>query len=485
MNSPKRPLEDINIYTPIEHKLPQIIEYFVMFYGEKYRSIITKRLSSAIFIYADKPEFKTYNIIKDYFYTVKNNLAKEMLAKFKVSNVEENAKFLQDKLSSMAKLEKCSHDITLINDKDILEILNCFEVLGKEKQIKYINIKNLPETPKETLREIVYEISKLWKIYSTRYDRIEEEYKRIYDDVIAEQIEYLPEEKRSDAFNALMLNRNIYTLHQEDLLFERELFNLIRDYVYSPKDTGAFTYVTAKRYNPKQAVPVCVSRSGLWMYDYFTVHELNHVVESDVKVLKNKMKVKYGFTEEDVDLKTSVSMGITPYPYFDEVINDYLSYCIFLKMKDDGFKICLHDYSPSTYSIAFPLLDRFIIENIHDITECRITKSYKDFAKIIGEENYSNLARITHELVTAYSPNHIYDDAVEEISKYYKKDVDIYAFLDSDNRQNVSEKTKEFLKYFEDARKVLNDIKAYKSRPKTIRKKVEILSEDDDEKVDN
>ena len=36
----KHGLEGVNLNNPIEDKLPQIIEYFVKFYGEKYRERI-------------------------------------------------------------------------------------------------------------------------------------------------------------------------------------------------------------------------------------------------------------------------------------------------------------------------------------------------------------------------------------------------------------------------------------------------------------
>ena len=42
-------VEGTNIFNPIEGKLDKVIEYFVKFYGEKYRQRIEERLKSTTF----------------------------------------------------------------------------------------------------------------------------------------------------------------------------------------------------------------------------------------------------------------------------------------------------------------------------------------------------------------------------------------------------------------------------------------------------
>ena len=44
-------VEGVNIFNPIEGKLDKIIDYFVKFYGEKYRERITQRLTHSTFLF--------------------------------------------------------------------------------------------------------------------------------------------------------------------------------------------------------------------------------------------------------------------------------------------------------------------------------------------------------------------------------------------------------------------------------------------------
>ena len=49
----KHGIENINLNNPLENKLPKIIDYFVKFYGEKYRERITTRLNNATYIFTE------------------------------------------------------------------------------------------------------------------------------------------------------------------------------------------------------------------------------------------------------------------------------------------------------------------------------------------------------------------------------------------------------------------------------------------------
>ena len=62
----KHGLEKINIENPIDKSLPMLIDYFVNFYGEKYRERITDRLNSATYVFFFfSGNIDTYNGIYD------------------------------------------------------------------------------------------------------------------------------------------------------------------------------------------------------------------------------------------------------------------------------------------------------------------------------------------------------------------------------------------------------------------------------------
>lgn len=69
----KHGLEGINLYNPLEGKLPQVIDYFVEFYGEENREKITQRLSDADYIFADRVLTEDRNYLEQYFYKLKRD----------------------------------------------------------------------------------------------------------------------------------------------------------------------------------------------------------------------------------------------------------------------------------------------------------------------------------------------------------------------------------------------------------------------------
>ena len=79
----KHGLEGVNLNNPIEDKLPQIIEYFVKFYGEKYRERIKERLNDAVILFIDKASVNRNADIKSHFSNIRTNLMQTFREKVK------------------------------------------------------------------------------------------------------------------------------------------------------------------------------------------------------------------------------------------------------------------------------------------------------------------------------------------------------------------------------------------------------------------
>ncbi len=112
-------LENIeDIYNPLKNKLPQIIEYFVKFYGEEYRSQIKDRIDNTIFIFADR---EVKNSLNEHFIELKDELA----LKFEVENglgyeVVNDVVSLGDYLLKlMPKVKLWSQDIKLADADEL------------------------------------------------------------------------------------------------------------------------------------------------------------------------------------------------------------------------------------------------------------------------------------------------------------------------------------------------------------------------------
>ncbi len=78
-------LEKINLNNPIEGKIPMITEYFVKFYGEQYRDIITNRIKNTSFIFVNPAVDTNFSAqLKEYFDNKKSELISSYLNEIKI-----------------------------------------------------------------------------------------------------------------------------------------------------------------------------------------------------------------------------------------------------------------------------------------------------------------------------------------------------------------------------------------------------------------
>ena len=61
-------VDGVDIFNPIKDKMPEVIEYLVKFYGEKYREQITSKLNNAHFLFLPKENiYSTRSIMTSYY----------------------------------------------------------------------------------------------------------------------------------------------------------------------------------------------------------------------------------------------------------------------------------------------------------------------------------------------------------------------------------------------------------------------------------
>ncbi len=80
---------DVDIFNPLEGKLDQCIEYFVKFYGEKYRERITERLKNTTYLFlgefSPKYGYTTGSSVVSYFESLKKNVIDSFLKNFQIN----------------------------------------------------------------------------------------------------------------------------------------------------------------------------------------------------------------------------------------------------------------------------------------------------------------------------------------------------------------------------------------------------------------
>ncbi len=153
----KHGIENINLNNPLENKLPKVIDYFVKFYGEKYRERITTRLNNATYIFTETVgSLNSYYYLKDYFENKNEEVAVQFfkdigcehqpflymfldwknwqnsVKNYGTSSIPLN-KNLSTLLASYLKLDDCSQQ-----EKDELIHLFLLDKKNKKKKKKYL-----------------------------------------------------------------------------------------------------------------------------------------------------------------------------------------------------------------------------------------------------------------------------------------------------------------------------------------------------------
>ena len=165
---------NINIFNPIEGKLDRIIEYFVEFYGEKYRERITSRLKNSTILFLGNTSlsgrYTTKNVAQSYF----NGKLGELFSDFeKNSGYQGIINFRVENIDTLIQ-ELNKNVIYNFNARTYLKILNS---MGLVKIPRDISNDGYKEFFKENIDENLLKILKdeLNKIKNI-FDASKEEY---------------------------------------------------------------------------------------------------------------------------------------------------------------------------------------------------------------------------------------------------------------------------------------------------------------------
>lgn len=171
-------VEGVNIFNPIEGKLDKIIDYFVKFYGEKYRERITQRLTHSTFLFLGSVSKygndSTENKVKSYYEEKENKLYSDFFSKLGFKSAS-SLKFIDiDKLIK----DVDSKHITGLEAKFYLDMLSHKNLIEIPKNLSYGDYnkffsKIIDKKLSELLKKELYSIKNLWENnYKNEYELI-------------------------------------------------------------------------------------------------------------------------------------------------------------------------------------------------------------------------------------------------------------------------------------------------------------------------
>ncbi len=546
----KHDLEKINLDNPLEGKMPQLIEYFVEFYGEKYRKRITDRLTNTTLVFANiyrgdsdesidsikhsydveiseklqahlKEKFNAEIISDSMYYDVldarswtkmRTPSEKKKLAKFlngfsiykdltaedlqdekRVTEIREFTKdvyaFLDDLFKQRDVLfsEEKKQYIKTCEEKEkavIKDYQNKINQLVCEYFLKHYKIDFTPKNVKEMLKlvptfvdfavknpDFVSDFDKdrygfmIFKLHSLEGDK-----STSYKPLTTKQIYDM---KLDDEFGDFLYNltelqnrrnyelSNIQVPYEE--LSEKNLIDkefMLFDAIDALRngDAEAVTYFTTSYEEPNKTHAVCVFNSFYHLSSSDIIHELNHVIEGDVKLSKDVLAVKTGFrfTKQHV---YGDKLGDIFYPdirndatAFNEIVNDYLTIKINDILVKDNFSIgnMKLPTTGSLYAYLFPIFGEFIDENLKEIIRCRMSNKPGLFKDVIGKENFQKLAFYCQKVLDLYMKGDMASELFERPSLFEEIEKlrgDKSIFEIAKNPEGASTEAKQLLDY--------------------------------------
>ena len=155
--------------------------------------------------------------------------------------------------------------------------------------------------------------------------------------------------------------------------------------------------------------------------DKVLIHELNHVVQSDVIIDKDNFiarnglkRINYKLSLEDRKVEF-LDVTNAHVEAFQEVYTDYTSLKVYEIVKNDGFSLGLSAGEKSAYSVAFPMLGEFIDKHKDTLAKCFLEGKRKGLIKEIGKDNFEKLIEATGSAIDFESEHGLYiKSAMEE-----------------------------------------------------------------------
>ena len=294
-----------------------------------------------------------------------------------------------------------------------------FEKLGIDLNGDFNNCKNIP-----LINEIFGD------------QELQRQYREILDNEIICKIKACPS-----------LQDAIKTLRQNDVMDESCVIGDLYDLAFNTYDDCGFIQLVPTSDGYKF---ICVTKNALTLSNHVLFHELNHICE--MAVLNN--------SDEKIDYKTGFSTldyykNVSKFDYkevinylqnmdnsyendqekqaviaFNEVVNDYITISIDKIAKQMGLNFSLNENQAITscYRVGFPLLKKFIEQNIDILKTFRMMPNPTAFRDLIGHDDYDRLAKSTMRLLdlNTFSINKLYQQLFLQAGYIMPRDITNY-----------------------------------------------------------
>lgn len=338
-------VDGINIFNPIENKFKEIIEYFVKFYGEKYRKRIVERLTNSTVLFLgnvnSNANFFTENSVKTYFEEKIYDINKKFLEKigcdksktcnlsfFNFKNILKDLDYIQ-----YASNETAGFCLALLNSAKMIDLPEDLQINEYrdflKNNLKQDNINNF-------LQSEIVKIKKIW----------EESFEHKVKETLLEK------EKTVNVLNRIELDLKSAVQKIDD-----EISNLIGEFILKKfgKDINLLGL------NNKKKIVSCFKNLIEKKHIFFTDYDKKSCVEV-FKYLGLNGKTFEDFVK-DKNLKNFLKdkTFLESYWNFKALVEEEINYnCVYVKEAVAELKKLNLLINPDVYSLV---IQEFVIDN--------------------------------------------------------------------------------------------------------------------------
>ncbi len=293
-----------------------------------------------------------------------------------------------------------------------------------------------------------------------------EEYReRIADRLNNTTFVFAPDENADVSNIAVNMQNSLDKIAKRNIILGEETYkNLMEEYLGKGRMRGGI-FVSVSFDEPNKPLCLCFLPSLSKLNNAVLFHELNHIIQSDIYINDNGFTGRQGLGRRRyiVDYENNTAHAdITDierdeeilYDSFDEIVNDYLSQKVLKIAEKDGLKIGKEN-SESIYSVAFPIMSKFIDNNINAVKKCFLEGKKKQLISVLGKDRFEKLANALKDFLDLED-----EHGAEFVEIMEKEDLTLTELLKEKSRENLPKELRIYVDFAKKAKNIVDEVES-------------------------
>ncbi len=215
------------------------------------------------------------------------------------------------------------------------------------------------------------------------------------------------------AFDRGVEDYNLSVIHENKIIDLEEIYSdMVID--KSIKNFEGFAFASARLDNLDRVANACVLAPIEKLTDQVLFHELNHIIQSDVKFLnknnESRLMTRSGLKRDyyDIDLENLTAIrkvsereesDLSLYNGLNEVFTEWTTLKVLDKAIRSGFRLGEKKNEEAVYAVTFPIMGQFIDGMIEAMKETFMKGNKKELLKFLSTKELEKLCEALNMLI--------------------------------------------------------------------------------------